>query len=48
MKTKPPNLPPEIARVFVKDMAAYFTEADPMKRMRVQLAQGDLVALCPR
>ena len=36
---KPLDLPPEVARGFVKDMEAYFAEEDRLKRDEIALRQ---------
>ena len=39
MKAKPLNLPPTVARAFVKDMRAYFAEEDGHKRDVIAVRQ---------
>ena len=39
MIRKPRDLPPAVARVFVKDMEAYFAEEDRLKRDEIALRQ---------
>ena len=36
---KPLDLPPEVARAFVKDMKAFFAEEDRLKRDEIALRQ---------
>ena len=39
IKRKPPELPPAVARTFVKDMKAFFKEKNAIKRDEIALRQ---------
>lgn len=39
MPQRQTDLPPEVARAFVRDMMAYFAEEDPIKRDQIAVLQ---------
>ena len=43
MPRKPIELPPEVARSFIKDMRAYFAEKDAIKRDEIAARQAWLL-----
>lgn len=39
MRNKPIELPPDVARAFIRDMRAYFVEKSPLKRDEIASRQ---------